>query len=176
MWRSTFSRTASRTSRVVRTPISAESSAVSSCFSSAGSIFLPPRKIPSTRAAICERVLLTDSFSRSSSEADGFSSADFFFPKIENIRKRTCWNRVCNCSRTGNCGRNLAGLAPSGLQNLRFERDFYRREANFPLLYGCFQCIYNQRIEFCAGKFANQGHREFQILTGLIRTIGGHRV
>ena len=69
-----FSRTASRISRVVPTPRSAAMRAVSSCFSSDGSMRRSPRKMSSTVADSAVRVLPTDCLSRSSSEGSFFSS------------------------------------------------------------------------------------------------------
>ena len=64
-------RSPARTSLVVCTPISALSSADSSCRSSSGSTGRSPVRICSTRAASSVRVLLTESFKRSSSVGSG---------------------------------------------------------------------------------------------------------
>src|SRR5260370_42514030 len=78
-WRSIFSRTASKISRVGFTPKSAESSAVSRSFRIEGSIFRSPRKTLSTASARTAFVLLTEALRRSARLGSGL-------PKREIIR------------------------------------------------------------------------------------------
>src|SRR5690349_522110 len=82
--RSSFSRTASRISRVGFTPRSAESSAVSSFLRSEGSILRSPRKIVSTDSESAAFVLLTEFFSFSRNVGSGS-----FLPKREIIHSRS---------------------------------------------------------------------------------------
>src|SRR5256884_173109 len=80
--RSSFSRTASRISRVGFTPRSAESSAVSRFFRMDGSILRSPRKIVSTVSDSAAFVLLTDFLSFSRNVGSGS-----VFPNREIIRR-----------------------------------------------------------------------------------------
>ena len=90
--RSSFSRTASKISRVVLTPRSADSKAFSSCLSSAGSTFFSPRKIVSTVSDSAALVLLTLALRRSASVGSGL-------PKREIMGLRAQCGAVEKCSR-----------------------------------------------------------------------------
>src|SRR5262249_13015906 len=70
-WRSSWSFTESRISRVVFTPRSAESRALSRCLRAAGSICFSPRKMLSTVSERAVLVFETEVFSRSRSVRSG---------------------------------------------------------------------------------------------------------
>src|SRR5262249_35609519 len=103
-----------------------ERSAVSSCLSSAGSIFAPPRKIAST---VCDRaalVLLTDSFRRSASVGSGLPKSVIIRGGSEVRVSESADNARQKCSRS----REFARITRAGRATSQDASSLYCRQSH----------------------------------------------
>src|SRR6266852_1349139 len=166
--RSSFSRTASRISRVGLTPRSAASSAVSSCFSSAGSILRSPRKIVSTVSESAALVLLTETFNRSRSVGSGS-----FLPKREIIQESAL---IVAQHKIVSEEAQWAGQYAGTEESQQLDVHFNRAEAEFAGVDDGLQRRHHDGVEFRTGVCLDPLQREFQIHRRLVRPVGGHSI
>src|ERR1700730_5673667 len=177
--RSIFSRTASRISRVGVTPRSAESSAVSSCFNSAGSILRSPWKIVSTVSDSTVLVLLTEVFSLSRSVGSGG-------PKSEIIR----FNAACGAraeivaeapegTLKGTAGALRHWVEESiavGCSCENLDLHFDDAQAQFSSRDRSFKGRNHVRVKLGSRQGLDPRDREVYVHGGLIRPVGGHSI